>query len=124
MLPPGKIAPHGNAPRWRMAEGERWVRVASRSKLGEGDMIGVTAEGKEIALYDVGGSVYATDNVCTHAFAVLTDGWLDGDEIECPLHAGRFNVTTGKGLGPPIPCDIQTYEVRVVDDAIEVALPG
>lgn len=87
-------------------------------------MMGVTADGKEIALYDVGGSIYATENVCTHAFAMLTDGYLDGDEIECPLHAGRFNVTTGKGLGPPIPCDIQTYKVRVVGDAIEVALPG
>jgi nitrite reductase/ring-hydroxylating ferredoxin subunit len=107
-----------------MAESERWVRVASRSDLGEGDMIGVSVAGKEIALYDVGGTVFATENVCTHAFAMLTEGWLDGDEIECPLHGGRFNVATGKGLGPPIPCDIQTYKTRIVGDAIEIAVPA
>ncbi|HEV8028806.1 MAG TPA: non-heme iron oxygenase ferredoxin subunit [Stellaceae bacterium] len=106
-----------------MAEIEQWVRVASRADLGEGEMLGVSAAGREIALYDVGGQVYATDNVCTHAFAMLTDGWLDGDEIECPLHGGRFNVISGKGLGPPIPCDVKIYKLRIAGDAIEIAIP-
>src|SRR5215472_12880911 len=75
-----------------MAETEKWIKVAARADLGDGEMIGVNAAGREIALYDVGGQVYATENICTHAFAMLTDGWLDGDEIECPLHGGRFNV--------------------------------
>ena len=107
-----------------MDETEQWVSVAARSDLGAGEMLGVTVAGREIALYNIGGEIYATDNVCTHAFAVLTDGWLDGDEIECPLHAGRFNVATGKGLGPPIPCDLKTYKLRVVGDAIEIAVPA
>jgi naphthalene 1,2-dioxygenase ferredoxin component len=107
-----------------MAETEEWVQVASRADLAEGEMLAVNVAGKEVAVYDVAGQVFATENVCTHAFAMLTDGWLDGDEIECPLHGGRFNVTTGKGLGPPIPCDIKTYKVRVVADAIEVAVPA
>jgi naphthalene 1,2-dioxygenase system ferredoxin subunit len=106
-----------------MAETEHWVGVAARSAIGEGEMLGVTVAGKEIALYDVAGALYATDNICTHAFAVLTDGWLDGDEVECPLHAGRFNVTNGKGLGPPIACDLRNYKVRVVGEAIEIAVP-
>jgi naphthalene 1,2-dioxygenase ferredoxin component len=110
------------AERAERAETEEWVAVAPRAALGEGDMMAVTARGKEIALYCVGGAVYATDNLCTHAFANLTDGFLDGDEIECPLHAGRFKVTTGEGLGPPIPCDLQTYKVRVAGDMIEVAV--
>jgi nitrite reductase/ring-hydroxylating ferredoxin subunit len=109
---------------WQMAETEQWVKVAARSDLSDGEMIGVSAGGREVALYDLGGTVYATENVCTHAFAMLTDGWLDGDEIECPLHGGRFNVTTGKGLGPPIPCDIKIYKVRIVDEAIEIAVPA
>ena len=99
-----------------------WVTVASRSSLGEGEMMGVALGDKEIALYDIGGRICATANVCTHAFARLTDGWLDGNEIECPLHAGRFDVTTGKGLGPPIPCDLETYDVRVLGDEIQVAI--
>lgn len=85
-------------------------------------MRAVSIGDKQIALYDVDGEIFATDNVCSHAFAMLTDGWLDGNEIECPLHAGRFDVKTGKGLGPPIPCDIKSYRVRVVGDDIQVEL--
>lgn len=105
-----------------MAEDGIWVTVASAAALAEGDMIGTKAGDKPIALYNVAGRIYATDNVCTHAFAVLTDGWLDGAEIECPLHAGRFDVTTGKGLGPPIPSDLKTYKVRVVGDEVQVEI--
>ena len=102
--------------------GEEWVTVAKRSALGDGDMLAIEAAGKPIVLYDIGGEVYATDNLCTHAFAFLSDGWLDGDVIECPLHAGRFEVKTGKGLGPPIPCDIKTYRTRLVGDEIQLDL--
>jgi len=105
-----------------MTAGERWVAVASVTAIAEGDMLGVKVGDKPIALYNVAGRIYATDNVCTHAFALLSDGWLDGTEIECPLHAGRFDVTTGKGLGPPIPSDIKTYETRVVGDVVEIDL--
>ena len=107
-----------------MAEAGEWITVARRGALGAGDMLAVAAGGKDIALYDLDGEIHATDNVCTHAFARLTDGWLDGDVIECPLHAGRFEVRTGKGLGPPIPCDLQTYPVRVVGDDIQVDVAG
>jgi naphthalene 1,2-dioxygenase system ferredoxin subunit len=99
-----------------------WVTVAARSALADGDMIGVAVGGQQVALYNVDGEIYATDNVCSHAFALLSDGWLDGDVIECPLHAGRFEVKTGKGLGPPIPCDIKTLPVRIVGDDIQVDL--
>ena len=105
-----------------MAGGETWVTVASAAAIAEGDMIGVKVGDKPIALYNVAGRIHATDNVCTHAFAVLTDGWLDGTEIECPLHAGRFDVTSGKGLGPPIPSDLKTYKTRVVGDEVQIAV--
>jgi naphthalene 1,2-dioxygenase system ferredoxin subunit len=105
-------------------EEEQWVTVASRASVGEGEMLGVTVGDKDIALYNVDDTIYATENICTHAFARLTDGLLTGEEIECPLHAGRFDVRTGEGLGPPIPCDIKTYKVRVVGDAIQVAIAG
>jgi naphthalene 1,2-dioxygenase ferredoxin component len=103
-----------------MAQGEEWITVARRAQLGDGDMLAVSAAGKDIALYGVDGAVYATDSSCTHAFAMLTDGWLDGEVIECPLHAGRFEVKSGKGLGAPIPCDLKTYTVRVVGDDVQV----
>jgi naphthalene 1,2-dioxygenase ferredoxin component len=105
-----------------MADNGNWVTVASRTKLGDGDLLGVSVGEEQIALYNLAGEIYATSNICTHAFALLSDGWLDGEVIECPLHAGRFEVKTGKGLGPPIPCDIKTYPVRVVGDDVQVQL--
>jgi len=101
---------------------ENWITVAKRSAVNAGDVIGVTLGEREIALYNIDGEIYATDNLCTHAFALLSQGWLDGEVIECPLHGGRFEVKTGKGLGPPINDDLKTYPVRVIGDDVQVRL--
>ena len=105
-----------------MSNAPQWATAAQRSKLAEGEVLGVEIGDKSIALYNVGGTIHATDNICTHAFALLSDGWLDGDCIECPLHAGRFDVKTGKALGPPVDEDIKVYPVRIVGDDIQVLL--
>jgi naphthalene 1,2-dioxygenase ferredoxin component len=99
-----------------------WVKAADRSALADGEVLGVIVSGKEIALYDLDGEVFATDDICTHAYAKLSDGWLDKGEIECPLHAGRFDVKTGKALCPPVTEDVKTYPVRIVGDEIQVKI--
>jgi naphthalene 1,2-dioxygenase system ferredoxin subunit len=99
-----------------------WVRAAGRRELSAGEVIGVEVGGRSIAIYDSDGELFATDNVCTHAYARLSDGWLDGETIECPLHAARFDIRTGKVLDPPATEDVKTYPVRLVDDDIEVRL--
>jgi naphthalene 1,2-dioxygenase system ferredoxin subunit len=86
-----------------------WVRAAARANLAQGDVLGVEVAGHLIALYDVDGGR-------------LSDGWLDGELIECPLHAARFDVRTGKVLDPPATEDLKTYPVRIVDDEIQVKL--
>ena len=101
---------------------EGWFKAAERSALGEGEVIGVIVEGREIALYEMDGDIFATDDICTHAYAKLSDGWLDKDEIECPLHAGRFEVKTGKATAPPCTDDLKTYPVRLVGDEIQIKL--
>ena len=105
-----------------MSDDSNWVKAADRSALAEGDVLGVIVSGKEIALYDLDGEVFATDDICTHAYAKLSDGWLDKGEIECPLHAGRFDVKTGKALCPPVTEDVKTYPVRIVGDDIQIKL--
>ena len=98
-----------------------WVRAAARGDLSEGEPL-VEIAGRSIALYDIDGDLFATDNICTHAYARLSDGWLDGDLIECPLHAARFDVRTGKVLDPPATEDLKTYPVRIIGDEIQVKL--
>ena len=99
-----------------------WVRAANRADLREGEVLGVDIGGRSVALYEVDGEIFATDNICTHAYARLSDGWLDGDLIECPLHAARFEIRTGKVLDPPATEDLKTYPVRLIDDEIQVKL--
>ena len=99
-----------------------WVRAAARSDLAEGEVIGVEVAGRSIALYYADGNLFATDNICTHAYACLSDGWLDGEVIECPLHAARFDIRSGKVLDPPATEDLKTYPVRIVDGEIQVHL--
>ncbi len=104
---------------------ENWVRVASAEEVPENGAIGVRVGDREIAIYHLpGGEFRATDNVCTHEYAQLSDGWLEEGEIECPLHAGRFDVRTGKALCAPVEKDIAVYEVRVDGDAVMIKLPG
>ncbi|MGH7045831.1 MAG: non-heme iron oxygenase ferredoxin subunit [Stellaceae bacterium] len=105
-----------------MSEDKGWVRAANRGDLAAGEVIGVEVAGRSIALYDTGDDLFATDNICTHAYANLSDGWLDGETIECPLHAARFDIRTGAVLDPPATEDLKTYPVRVVGDDIEVKL--
>ena len=99
-----------------------WVRVAGRGDLASGEVIGVEAGGRSIAIYDSDEGLFATDNICTHAYACLSDGWLDGQTIECPLHAARFDIRTGKVLDPPATEDLKTYPVRITDNEIQVKL--
>jgi NAD(P)H-dependent nitrite reductase small subunit len=105
-------------------EGEVWVAAASLDEVPEPGVLGVQIGKHELAIYRLlGGEVCATDNVCTHGAALLSEGWLtDEGCIECPLHAGQFDIRTGKGMGPPIDEDIRTYPVKVEDGLVLVRL--
>ena len=100
-----------------------WVRVAALDEIAPGAALGVTVGELNLAIYHLeDGRVFCTDNVCTHAFALLTDGWMEGTTIECPLHAGQFDVCTGKGLGAPIEEDLQTFPAKIEDGQVFVEI--
>ena len=99
-----------------------WVDALSADELPTDDVIGVVVAGRDIALYTVGNAVYATDNTCTHGQARLCDGFLDGHEIECPLHQGRFDVRTGAATGAPAETPLATYPARLAGDEVELRL--
>jgi nitrite reductase/ring-hydroxylating ferredoxin subunit len=99
--------------------------VAARSSdLKDGSVLGVQVNGIKVALYRIEGTVYATSDVCTHEVAVLSDGYLDGDCIECPLHQALFHVPTGEVRSPPASAPIPTYPAKEEADCVLVDLPG
>ena len=81
-----------------MPDDGTWHAAASVGELREGEPLGVEIAGRHVALYRIGSEFYATGNICTHAEALLSDGMLDGCEIECPLHMGRFDIRTGEAF--------------------------
>lgn len=92
--------------------GDNWIDVCAVEELPDQDPKGVQAAGHEIALYHVDGEVFATGGVCSHGNARLCDGYLEGYEIECPLHQGRFDVRNGKAMCAPLTADIRIYAVK------------
>jgi nitrite reductase/ring-hydroxylating ferredoxin subunit len=102
-----------------------WVRVAAVADVAEGQVHAVRVDGREIALYHLpGGEFRATDNICTHEYAQLSDGWLENGAIECPLHAARFDVKTGKALCAPAEEDLKVFEIRVEGGDLLIKSPG
>jgi len=92
--------------------------AAHLSDLAEDEPFPVTLGDERIALYLVDGDVYATHNVCTHQFALLSDGYMEDGCIECPLHQGKFDIKTGAALCAPATAPVRTYSVHVEDGAV------
>jgi nitrite reductase/ring-hydroxylating ferredoxin subunit len=90
-----------------------WTRAAALADVKEKGVLDADVGGEDIALYWVDDAVYATHNVCTHAFARLSEGFLDGDCIECPIHQALFNVKTGEAVSAPAYTAVKTYPCRI-----------
>jgi len=98
-----------------------FVRVASASDIPPGEMLIVEIEGEEIAIANLDGDFVAFQNACTHRAGPLGEGILTGDVVECPFHAGQFNVRTGEVVAPPPTESIKTYTVQVDGSDISVS---
>lgn len=90
-----------------------WTDVAAEADLFEGAGIPVSPGGHDIALFAVDGEVFATDNLCTHGNAKLCDGFVEGHEIECPFHQGRFDLRSGAPTFAPCTEAIKVWPVKV-----------
>ncbi len=105
-----------------MTQAGVWHDIIAIEALAPGEMLAFKVGSAHLAIYNVGGAIYATDNICSHAYALLTDGWLEGTVVECPLHGGQFDVCTGKAVFDPAEVDIRIYPVRVQDERVMVQL--
>jgi naphthalene 1,2-dioxygenase system ferredoxin subunit len=99
-----------------------WIDALAASDLPTDDVIGVPVAGRDIALYTVSGEVFATDNICTHGQARLCDGFLDGHEIECPLHQGKFDVRDGRPTCEPVTEGLRSYPVKIEGQRVFVQI--
>jgi nitrite reductase (NADH) small subunit len=98
-----------------------FIKVASISELEVGSCKTVEVNGKVIALFNVGGKVFALDNTCLHQGGPLGEGLLEGEIVTCPWHFWEFNVRTGEKVGDPS-VRVATYPVQIEGDGIKVAV--
>jgi nitrite reductase/ring-hydroxylating ferredoxin subunit len=89
-----------------------WHDVAAASDIPEGEAIQVRVGSTPIAIYKLGGRLYATHDTCTHAYACLSEGYIEGEHVDCPLHQGRFHIPTGRAVEFPAKEDVRSFPVR------------
>ena len=101
-----------------------WIDVIDPDAVRADGLTGVYVDGRDIALFAVGDEIFATENRCTHGEARLSDGFLLEDEIECPLHQGRFSVRTGMAMCAPVTGCIRTYPIKIEGGRVFLKLEG
>ena len=100
-----------------------FIKVAQVSEIKPGEMISVEVDSEQVLLVNVDGNIHAVDDICSHAYATLSEGDLSGEEVECPLHGGSFNAITGAPINPPASEPLRVYSVQIEGDDILVAPP-
>ena len=102
----------------------KFVEVAKKSEIADQSAKCVEVEGKTVALFNLGGEFYAINDTCTHRGGPLSEGSIEGDEVECPWHRAHFNIKTGEAAAPPASKGVTKYTVRVTGDVIEIEVEG
>jgi nitrite reductase/ring-hydroxylating ferredoxin subunit len=101
---------------------EEFHKLAPANEVAPGEVKQYEVEGRWVALCNLDGELYALEDVCTHAFAHLSEGGLEGDRIKCPLHGAKFDVRTGVPTSLPAVKPVPKHEVKIEDGYVYVAL--
>ena len=94
------------------------VELCKADQVASGTALRVEAAGLTVAVYNLDGEFYVTDDACTHGPGSLSEGYIDGDVIECNFHNGQFNIKTGEVVAPPCMIPVKTYPTTVEDGTV------
>ncbi|RZI53825.1 MAG: bifunctional 3-phenylpropionate/cinnamic acid dioxygenase ferredoxin subunit [Pseudonocardia sp.] len=94
------------------AKTENWVRACAENEIEPGDAMKLDVT-PPVAVFNVDGEFFATDDTCTHAVSSLSDGYITKDVVECAFHFAKFDVRTGRALCLPATQPLRTFGVRL-----------
>jgi nitrite reductase/ring-hydroxylating ferredoxin subunit len=94
------------------------VELCKSDEIAPGNALKIEAAGLTLAVFNVDGAFYVTDDACTHGPGSLSEGYIDGDVIECNFHNGQFNIKTGEVVSPPCMIPVKTYPTVVENGTI------
>ncbi len=98
------------------------VELCKADEVTVGNARKVEAGGLAVAVFNIDGQFYVTDDACTHGPGSLSEGFIDGDVIECNFHNGQFNIKTGEVVSPPCMIPIKTYPAVVQDGKVFIEI--
>jgi nitrite reductase/ring-hydroxylating ferredoxin subunit len=103
---------------------DEWIRVCDLKSLKNGNMLDFDYGEKKILVAKAGDQVFATDRICTHAYADLSNGIMNEEEktVTCPLHLSAFKLDSGVPQNLPAEDPLKTYKVKIQDNAIYIKL--
>ncbi len=96
------------------------LRVCSADDVDFGLAIRVETDGLTLAVFNVGGTFYVTDDQCTHGPGSLSEGYIEGHIVECDFHNGAFDIRTGEVVTPPCLVPVRSYSTTVEDDVVMI----
>jgi len=94
------------------------IDLCNAAEVAPGSALKVETAGLSLAVFNVDGTFYVTDDNCTHGPGSLSEGFLEGEVIECNFHNGQFNVRTGEVVAPPCMVPIKTYKTMVENSRV------
>ena len=98
------------------------VELCKADQVAPGTALRVEAAGLTVAVFNLDGAFYVTDDACTHGPGSLSEGYIEGDVVECNFHNGAFNIRTGEVVLPPCMIPVKTYKTLVEDGTVFVEL--
>ncbi len=119
----GKLDPSAPSTSKLAPSGMVFTKIADATDLPPGTAVAVDFNGETVALFNVGGTIYAIADTCPHLGGRLSEGEVNGTVVACPLHGSTFDITTGDVTGPPAASPVTRYDVRVRSNEIQITTP-
>jgi nitrite reductase/ring-hydroxylating ferredoxin subunit len=89
------------------------LEICKAEDVAEGTALRVETADLTLAVFNIEGAFYVTDDTCTHGPGSLSEGYIDGDVVECNFHNGQFDIKTGEVVSPPCMIPVKTYPAKV-----------
>jgi len=103
---------------FRMKKGRQIIPICDLSQVAPGCAVRAESDGCAYAVFNLDGTVYVTQDECTHGPGALSEGYVLDDEVECPFHQGRFHIPSGQATCAPATDPLKTWKVEIVDGKI------
>lgn len=100
------------------------IQLCRAGDVAAGEALKIETGELTLAVFNLDGAFYVTDDACTHGPGSLSEGCIDGDVIECNFHQGCFNIRTGEVVLPPCMVPVKTYKTLVEDGVVYIEVPS